>query len=154
MKRIKTLPPPAVLLAETGRAMTQARGSNALHTLLVDAAQGLCAPRRTLLLLESPTGLRLVRSKLPRGEDAAALLVAVTPWLSAARKGGATVMHIGPRGALPVDQRCCIVAPLIAPQGTLGFLYCDIEGRFGRWSDSERQLMAVLAALGAILQAD
>ena len=151
MKRPGPLSSPTALLADVGRRLTQARDGGALHTPIVEALQALCAPRRTLLVLESTNGPRVAGSKLPRGEDVAALLAAVTPWLNnAARAGGATVMHVGPPDAPARAQRCCIVAPLVGPQGAFGHLYCDIEGRFGRWGEVERQSVALLAAQSAL----
>ena len=122
----------AARLLAMARRMNQLRGADALCAFLVDAAEQLCSPRRTLLILERPTGLQIAGAKLPRGETAATLLTAVAPWLRQAREQGAAALHIGPPGAAPADQRCCIVAPLSGSQGTLGFLYCDIEGRLGR----------------------
>ncbi|MFZ2653171.1 MAG: GAF domain-containing protein [Burkholderiaceae bacterium] len=134
------------LLVQFGQQLTQARGADALCALLIATANRLCSPRRTLLVLETRAGLQLGKSKLPRGETAPALLAAVTPWLDEAREQRAPALHIGPQGAAPIEQRCCIVAPLIGPQANLGFLYCDIEGRFGRWSDAERDRLALLAS--------
>ena len=134
--------------------MNQLRSADALCAFLLDATQELCSPRRTLLVLETPTGLQIAGAKLPRGETAAALLAAVTPWLQQAREQGAAALHIGPPGAAPADQRCCIVAPLIGPHATLGFLYCDIEGRAGRWSELERDHLALLASLAALALAN
>ncbi len=131
------------------RQLNQARSPEALGALVLDATRQLCNPRRTLLVLESPAGLQIAKSKLPRGETAPGLLSAVTPWLNAAREDGSAALHIGPAGAVPKEQRCCIVAPLIGTHATLGFLYCDVDGRFGRWGEAERNGLALLAALAA-----
>jgi GAF domain-containing protein len=144
------LPEAASLLLVLATRMNQLRAADALCAFLVEAAGELCSPRRTLLLLETPTGVQIAGARLPRGESAPALLAAVTPWLQQAREQGAAALHIGPAGAAPAGQRCCIVAPLSGSQGTLGYLYCDIEGRQGRWSELERDQLALFATQAAL----
>ena len=136
-------------LVDIGLQLTQPRDAAALHSFLIGAAVQLCSPRRTLLVLETPAGLQIAGSKLPRGETPAALLSVVTPWLNDAREQRTAALHVGPQGAAPVEQRCCIVAPLIGAQETLGYLYCDIEGRFGRFTQAQRDTLAALAAQAA-----
>jgi GAF domain-containing protein/CheY-like chemotaxis protein len=141
-------------LAHIAPRMNHLRSAGELHDFLIQATEHICSPRRTLLVLETPAGLQIGKATLPRGETASALLTAVTPWLNAAREQQAAALHIGPEGAPPLRQRCCIVAPLIAPEGTLGFLYCDVEGRFGRWSDADRDALGLLASQAALALAN
>ncbi len=141
---------PLDVLVEFARQLTQVHGADALHALLVKTAGNLCSCRRTLLVLDTPAGLRIADAALPRGEAAAALLTAVTPWLCEARDQRAAMLYVGPPGAAPAGQRSCIVAPLIGPQGTIGFLYCDIDGRFGRWGQADRDGIAVLASQASL----
>ncbi|MFZ2653170.1 MAG: GAF domain-containing protein, partial [Burkholderiaceae bacterium] len=138
------------LLAESGRRFNAARGEDELHAVLVESVISLCGPRRMLLVLQTPSGLQMAKSRLPRGETAASLLVAVTPWLNAAGEAGVTTLHIGPDAVKPSDQRCCVVAPLIGAKGLVGHLYLDIDGRFGRWGEAERESIALLASLAAM----
>jgi GAF domain-containing protein len=91
---------------------------------------------------------------VPRGESEAALLQAITPWLEEARATRAVKLRDGPEGAETIDQRSCLVAPLIAQSEPLGYLYCDIEGAFGRFHDSDRDLLAMLAAQAAVALAN
>ena len=49
----------------------------------------------------------------------------------------------GPEHAAPAEQRSCLVAPLVAQNRLLGFLYADIEGAFGRFHDTDRDLLAI-----------
>ena len=53
-----------------------------------------------------------------------------------------------------MSQRSCLVAPLIAQQQVLGYLYADIEGVFGRFHDTDRDLLAMLAAQAAVALAN
>ena len=151
MKRLEQRrPEPTDLLLQFARELTQVRSAAALHRLLIDTAVRLASPRRALLVLESPHGLQVAAARLPRSESAAALLAAVTPWLNEVRERRAAALHIGPPGASPAGQRCCIVAPLIGAQDVLGFLYCDAEGRHGRWNEVERDRLALLACQAAL----
>ncbi len=121
----------------------------AQYAKVVAAAKLLCAPKRTLLVVQTPAGLRVAASKLPRGESAAALLAAITPWVNDALAQGVPLLHIGPPGARPKEQRCCVVAPLLGECGPLGVLYCDVEGRSPRWGDVQRDRVALIASHAA-----
>ena len=121
---------------------------------LIEAAAELSRAERVLLVLEAPGGPRLAGSLLPRGEDEQALLKAVTPWLDEARRTREACLRHGPEGADAIDQRSCLVAPLIARRELLGFLYADIEGACGRFHDDDRDLLAMLAAQAAVALAN
>ena len=122
----------------------------ALQAAIVTAAARLLGAQRVLLVLEADTAApRIAGSKLPAGESAEGLHKAVTPWLAGAMASGASCLRHGPQGAAPIDQRSCLVAPLLAPQGPLGCLYADIEGTHGRFEESERGLLATVAAQAA-----
>ncbi len=43
-----------------------------------------------------------------------------------------------------------MVAPLVAQNQLIGFVYADIEGAFGRFTDADRDLLAMLAAQAAV----
>ena len=137
-------------LVDTGLRLSEIKSASELHDFLIDEATELSGAERVLLVLESPEGLRLAGSLVPRGESEVALLQAVTPWLEEARVTRAVKLRHGPDGAEPIDQRSCLVAPLIAQRELLGYLYCDIEGAFGRFHDSDRDLLAMLAAQAAV----
>jgi signal transduction histidine kinase/CheY-like chemotaxis protein len=138
------------LLGEFGaQAMTVAH-ADALHARLIDTARRLCGARRTMLVLRLPAGPRVVAAKLPPGEAAQALLSAITPWQHDALEQRRAMLHIGPAGASPTRQRCCIVAPLLDADGGLGWLYVDVEGRRAQWGERERGQVALLAAQAAL----
>ncbi len=59
-------------------------------------------------------------------------------------------LRSGPEGASAVDQRSCLVAPLVAQDRLLGFVYADIGGVFGRFTDADRDLLAMLASQAAV----
>ena len=61
-------------LVDTGLRLNELRSAAELHEFLIDEATELSGAERVLLVLESPEGLQLAGSLVPRGEDAEALL--------------------------------------------------------------------------------
>ncbi|MEP7057038.1 MAG: GAF domain-containing protein, partial [Caldimonas sp.] len=141
-------------LVDTGLRLNELRSTEELHEFLVEEATELCGAERVLLVLETPAGPQLAGALVPRGEDEQALLRAITPWLTQARRTRAASLRHGPDGVAPIGQRSCVIAPLIAQHQLLGFLYADLEGAFGRFRDADRDLLALLASQGAIALAN
>ncbi len=142
-------------LVDTGLRLDEIRREADLHDFLIDEATELAGAERVLLVLEAPEGPRLAGSLLPvgngndGGESEIALLHAITPWLNEARQTRAVTLRHGPEGANALDQHSCLVAPLIAQRELLGYLYCDIDGAFGRFHTADRDLLAMLASQAA-----
>ena len=137
-------------LVDTCLRLHGLRDSDTLYEALIEATIRLSGAQRVLLVLIDPDGLRVAGSLLPDGDDARALLLAVTPWLSQAGRTGAVGLRHGPAGADPIDQRSCLIAPLIAQQELLGYLYADIEGTAGRFDHAHRDLLGTLASQAAV----
>jgi signal transduction histidine kinase/DNA-binding response OmpR family regulator len=138
-------------LVDTGLRLNELRSATELAEFLVDEATELSGAQRVLLVFEdAKAGLHTAGSLLPHGEDEATLLRAITPWLSEARETRSVRLHHGPDGADPLDQRSCLVAPLLAGSRVIGFLYADIEGAYGRFHDTDRDLLGMLAAQAAV----
>ena len=70
-------------LVDTGLRLNELRSATELHEFLIDEATELSGAERVLLVLETPDGLQLAGSLVPRGEDARALLRDITPALHA-----------------------------------------------------------------------
>ena len=133
-------------LGEAWLRLHAAPDAAALTAEILRGTADLLDPQRVLLVLRQAGALRVAGSRLPRGEDPAALLKAITPWLDeAARTRRARLWH-GPDGASPRNQRSCLVAPLVALDETVGFLYADVEGSVGRFEAPDRDLLELLAA--------
>ena len=77
-------------------------------------------------------------------------LTAITPWLNEARITQNIRLLHGPEGAAEVDQRSCLVAPLVAQREVLGWLYADMAGAFGRFTETDRDLVGMLASQAAV----
>jgi signal transduction histidine kinase/CheY-like chemotaxis protein/putative methionine-R-sulfoxide reductase with GAF domain len=146
--------PPLERLLDVGLRMSALRGTGQLHAFLVDEAALLLGARRVLLVLETRAGFELAGARLPRGEDKQTLLRAVTPWFEEAHRTHSARLRHGPDGAAAVDQRSCLVAPLIAQGELLGHLYADVDGASGRFDDADRSLLATLAAQAAVALAN
>jgi GAF domain-containing protein/DNA-binding response OmpR family regulator len=139
-------------LVNMGLRLHALRDSDALYASVIDEAAHLSGAQRVLLVLIGPDGLGIAGSLMPQGEDARTLLQAVTPWLSEGGRTHAVSLRHGPEGADPIDQRSCLIAPLMAQHELLGYLYADIEGAVGRFDAADRELLAMLApqAAGAL----
>ena len=146
-------------LVDTGVRLNQIRSGEELQEFLIDELLELSGAERVLLVLEGEGGaFTLAGAQLPLEEDTeqgrAELLRAITPWLEEARLTQATRLRHGPEGVAEVDQRSCIVAPLVAQREVLGYLYADLEGAWGRFTDTDRDLLATLAAQAAVALAN
>ena len=137
-------------LVDTGTRLNELRSDAQLHQFLIDELTELSGAERVLLVLDEPDGLRIAGSMLPPGEDAPELLRAITPWLMEAARSRAVSLRHGPPGTPPIEQRSCLVAPLVAQNRLLGFAYADIDGVFGRLRGTDRDLLAMLAAQAAV----
>ena len=136
--------------AQAALRMGGLRTEGELHAFLVEEVAAVFGAQRVLLVLETPAGLRIAGSLLPRKERPLPLLNAITPWLQSARRSRSCRLRRGPAGAEPIAQRSCLIAPLVAQDELLGYLYADIEGDAGRFDETDRDLMGMLAAHAAV----
>ncbi len=112
----------------------------------VDEARTLTGATRVMWVATEGKTLSVAASRLPRGEAAAELLRAVTPWLDEALRTGRPRLRHGPHGAPRHAQRSCIVVPAVDGGALRGLLYADIDGRRGRFG------VAYLRALSALVR--
>jgi len=141
-------------LVDTGLRLNELKSEVELREFLVDEVTELSGAERVLLLLETPGGVEIAGAEVPPGEDPAAVLATIGPWIDDARRTRAVSVRHVPRRKQPIDQRSSIVAPLIAQRELLGYLYCDVDGAFGRFHDSDRDLLAMLASQAAVALAN
>ncbi len=137
-------------LLDTGLRLNELRSSHELHDFVVDEVTELSGAGRVLLVLQAPAEPILAAASLPRGEDPGVLMRAIGPWLDEARQSRIARLRHGPQGVSPVEQRSCLVAPMVAQQELLGFLYADIDGAVGRFTEADRDLLAMLASQAAV----
>ena len=139
---------------ELGVRLNSERRPARLGKLIASEAKALLGAQRVLLLLDAADAPEIASANLPRGEDPAALLRAITPWLDQARDMRAAALRHGPEGADALNQRSCLVAPLVAQAELLGFLYADVEGKVGRFDAASRDRLALLAAQAGVALAN
>ncbi|MGD8406511.1 MAG: GAF domain-containing protein, partial [Anaerolineales bacterium] len=124
---------------------------NALHTLeqiqtyLVEETTELIGGERMLLILDEDGKLNLAESYLPVGEDAEKSFTAAKRYLEKARLTR-TVQLIVPKR----KGRSRIVAPLIAQNQIIGYLYTDMDSLYGKFNDTDRDMLGMLANQGAV----
>ncbi len=141
-------------LVDTGLRLNELRSSAELHEFLIDEATELSGAERVLLVLETPQGLQLAGSLVPRGEDASTLLRESTPDLLEVRRTRVASLAHSPESADEWDQRSRVIAPLIAQREVLGYLYADLDGAFGRLREADRDLLGMLASQAAVALAN
>ena len=137
-------------LVQVGERLDEAPDEAALYDVLIVEALALTATRRVLLAWPDGDQWRVASARVPAGETATDLLAAIGPWLDEARATRRSRLRHGPDGAAPLDQRSCLVAPLLAGRHVIGCLYLDREGTFGRYADLQRDRVALLAQQAAI----
>jgi len=130
------------------------RSERDLFAFVTRKARGMLRARRLLLVVVGAEGPRIAGAELPPGEAAPTLLRAIAPWLDEARRTHLASLRHGPDGAPPIGQRSCLVAPLVTARQLLGWLYGDVEGRFGRFDETDRERLAVLASHAALALAN
>ena len=133
-------------LAKVCARLCDLADASGLHQHLVEELAAATGADRVLLLLETPAGIQIAGSRLPKNEEANALLQAIGGWLSESRRSRSVRLRHGPDGAAPADQRSCLVIPLQAQRQRLGYLYADIDGSNGRWADADCDPVAIFAA--------
>ena len=150
-------------LVDTGLRLNELRSAEELAVFLVDEATELSGAERVLLVFgdegglqapEAPSALRIAGALLPHGEDAEALLQSVTPRLREVQLTRTVNLRHEPEGAASIDQRSSLVAPLVAGKQVIGYLYAEIDGAFGRFHDTDRDLLGMLAAQAAVALAN
>jgi GAF domain-containing protein/CheY-like chemotaxis protein/tetratricopeptide (TPR) repeat protein len=137
-------------LADTGVRLNALPTPEAIQSFVVEEATELSGGERVLLVLERDAERELMHSLLSREEDGQALLVAIDPYLSDARRTRTATLTHAPPTAQAVKQRSRIVAPLVTQGRLLGYLYVDIDGIQGRFDETDRDMMGLLASQAAV----
>jgi GAF domain-containing protein/DNA-binding response OmpR family regulator len=136
-------------LASASARLAAAQSVERIQAGLIECAVALIGAQRVLLVHETGDGRDAGPARLPRGERTQSLLAAISPWLDVAQRERVARLRHGPAGTRAANQRSCIVAPLVVDGEVLGHLYADVNGRVGRFDDTDRDLLAALAAQAA-----
>ena len=141
-------------LADTGIRLNTLRAATEIETFLVDEALELCGGERVLLIRETDGEREVAGSVVPRGEDAATLMRSIDALLERARNSRVAQLVHTPKTGPALRQRSRIVAPLVAQNELLGYLYADMEGIYGRFTEADRDMLGMLANQAAVALAN
>src|SRR6185437_6408971 len=137
-------------LVDTGLRMNALRTVDEIRDFVVEEATELCGGERVLLIVEEDAARTVANAIVPAGETAESVLAAITPWLDAARRSRSAELAYTPAATKALAQRSRIVAPLVAQNRVLGYLYADLDGLYGRFNDADRDLLGMLANQAAV----
>jgi K+-sensing histidine kinase KdpD/CheY-like chemotaxis protein/tetratricopeptide (TPR) repeat protein len=137
-------------LADTGLRLNALHTAEEIQSFVVEEATELCGGERVLLLREHDAEVDIANSIVPRGEDAREILRSISAHVDAARRTHTAQLLHTPQSAASLKQRSRIVAPLIAQNRLLGYLYADIDGIFGRFTEVDRDMLGMLANQAAV----
>ena len=137
-------------LVDAGLRLNELKSEAELREFVVDEVAELSGAERLLLVLLDGEAASVAAALVPAGEAVADLQARIGPWLDEARRTRTAALRHGPDGVPAIDQRSCLVVPLVAQRELLGFLYADIEGLYGRFDAGDAQLLSVFAAQAAL----
>jgi len=141
-------------LVDTGLRLNELRSAAELPDFLIEEVTELIGAERVLLVLEED-GLRTLRgSHVPRGENADRLFAKSKGIFDDVQRARVAQLSYSPASDSALRQRSVMVAPLVAESRVLGYLYADIDGAFGRFGESDRHLLGMLASQAAVALAN
>ena len=132
-------------LAETSLRLNALKTVSEIQTFLVEEATELSGGERVILVLERNGELDVVESLVPRGEQPEKILASIRRYISSARTSRAVQLIIPKKSGLTR-----IIAPLIAQNQILGYLYMDMDSLYGIFDETDRDMFGMLANQAAI----
>ncbi len=143
-------------LADSGLRLNALKSIQEIQTFLVEEATELIGGERVMLILErqqtsevlktSEVSLVVADSLLPHGEDASAVLASIQKHLAQARLTRTVQLTLPKK----TSEVCRIIAPLIAQNQVLGYLYVDMSTLYGTFDNVDRDMLGMLANQGAV----
>ena len=130
-------------LVDTGLRLNKMRTAAELQGFLIEEATELSGAERVLLILETENGRELAGAQLPLGEDGGALLAQIDEQLAQIRRARTVKLKTAESPDSPAPSQ--IIAPLIAQNMVLGYLYADLPAIYGSLRESDRDMLAMVA---------
>ena len=139
-------------LAEISLELNTLHTVQEIQTFLVEEATELSGGERVMLIIEKDGEFSVAGFLLPRGEDATRVLASIRKYLGKARLARTVQLIPSKRAqaALPGGGLNRVVAPLIAQNQILGYLYVDMDSLYGTFDETDRDLLGMLANQGAV----
>lgn len=132
-------------LADTGLRLNALKTASAIQTFLVEEATELSGGERVMLVLENNGQPQVADALLPKGQAASAVLAEIQPHLAHTRLTRTVQLVVA-----TADQPSIIVAPLVAQNQLLGYLYVDMAPLYGTFDTTDRDMLGMLANQGAV----
>jgi signal transduction histidine kinase/DNA-binding response OmpR family regulator/tetratricopeptide (TPR) repeat protein/nitrate/nitrite-specific signal transduction histidine kinase len=149
-------------LADTSLRLNALKTEEEIVTFLVDEATELCGGERVLLILETENGRVPAASSLPLpkwtlkngfapAETPQKILSRIGEYLDLAQQTS-EVKLLTPDGGQPsaVCGLSRVIAPLIAQNHVIGYLYADMDTLYGTFDEVDRDMLGMLASQGAV----
>ena len=141
-------------LSDTGLRLNALRSAPDLHTFLVEEATELSGGERVVFVSQAGDKREGVKALLPHGESAEALVAANAQLFDEVEKSGTVFLETPAEGIEEPDSYLSgfnrIIAPLVAQNHLLGFLYVDMSPTYGRFDTVDRDMMVMLANQAAV----
>jgi GAF domain-containing protein/CheY-like chemotaxis protein len=137
-------------LAEISLELNTLHSLQEIQTFLVEEATELSGGERVMLILEKDGKLEVAESMLPRGEDAGKVLKSIGKLFNQVRLTRTTQLIIPKHQSSISNQKSKIIAPLIAQNQILGYLYVDMSTLYGTFDETDRDMLGMLANQGAV----
>jgi GAF domain-containing protein/DNA-binding response OmpR family regulator len=104
-----------------------------------------------MLILEKAGNLEVAASLLPHGEDGKKVLASIKKYISSVRLSRAVQLILPvKRQSKILNQKSKILAPLIAQNRVLGYLYIDMSAIYGTFDETDRDMLGMLANQAAV----
>ncbi|HSL31384.1 MAG TPA: GAF domain-containing protein [Anaerolineales bacterium] len=132
-------------LAESSLRLNALRSLDELQTFLVEEATELSGGERVILIREQDGNLKVAESFLPRGEKPEKVFASIKRHIGSARTSRAVQLITPKKSGLSR-----IIAPLIAQNQILGYLYVDMDSLYGIFDETDRDMLGMLANQAAI----
>ena len=137
-------------LADAGLRLNALHDVAEIQTFLVEEATELCGGERVLLILDSAGERVVAEAIVPVGEDTGKLVRSLDAHLARAGIARTALLQYTPKSGPVQKQRSRVVAPLIAQNKLLGYVYADMDGVYGRFTDADRDMLGMLANQAAV----
>jgi len=136
---------PFARLAEVGLELNALHTVEEIETFLVEEATEVIGGERVLLILEEGGKVDVAASYLPIGEDPKKTFAAAKKHLDKARISRTAQLVV------PKEKgRSRIMAPLVAQNRLLGYLYTEMDSIYGVFDETDRDMLGMLANQGAV----
>lgn len=150
-------------LTDTSLRLNALHAVSDIHTFIVEEATELSGGERVLFILDDDGNYEVAEAYVPHGENAGDVLREIEPYLTEARLAR-TVQLILPReldsspkratrrppAAMRGQRLSRIIAPLIAQNQIVGYIYADMDSLYGSFTEVDSDMLGMLANQAAV----